>query len=297
MSINWVLIMAALLAWVLVIVQLLRTRKGRWALAAALGLPAVVLLGYRGAQSRISQVREAAPFTIQVPEDFRAFREAQVIQAAPPQKGWVLDAGGSQLEIVDYSSPSARLSARVRLPGPSGELVGYSGLEPTRDEALKRARRSVQEQLKALVLYQLAQGGQDVRSGTTSRWAEGVVEKLLKTDGVEVDRFEEEVRLPQSGATVHRAALLVRVREDWSREAVKSLAREMSAARKTARGEETRLGWTVLSAVLLGLVTYFLYSFLNAGSKGHLAWPLRIISIAAYLLLCLGLFFIRGHFS
>jgi hypothetical protein len=43
-------------------------------------------------------------------------------------------------------------------------------------------------------------------------------------------------------------------------------------------------------------VVFLLYSFLNAGTKGHFAWPLRIVSIGTLIVLYLGLMFLQGWF-
>jgi hypothetical protein len=43
-------------------------------------------------------------------------------------------------------------------------------------------------------------------------------------------------------------------------------------------------------------VAFLLYAFLNAGTKGHFAWPLRIISVATLLVVYLGLMYLKGWF-
>jgi hypothetical protein len=114
---------------------------------------------------------------------------------------------------------------------------------------------------------------------------------------VEVDRYQESVELPASRATAHRAAVLVRVPQHWVASAAEQAVEAARAQRSAMREGRRTLGWTIFSALALALVIYFIYSFLNAGTKGHLAWPLRIVSVAAYLLLCLGLLFLRGNFQ
>ena len=50
------------------------------------------------------------------------------------------------------------------------------------------------------------------------------------------------------------------------------------------------------SALTLALVIFLLYSLLNAGTKGHFAWPLRFLSAGALCVLYLGLVYLKGWF-
>jgi hypothetical protein len=197
-------------------------------------------------------------------EDLQAWRRVQAIQSRPAGKEWV-EAGGSRTE---------------------GEVVGYSGLEATPEEALGKARKSARDKLEALVLKELVQRNRTRVDERVHREVRGSVEKLLSAPGAEEDRFEEAVRLPQSGETARRAAILLRAPQGWLRVSSGEVSSRIESYRK-------HLGWTVVSALVLALVIYLAYAFLNAGTKGHLAWPLRVISCAAFLLLCLGLFYLR----
>jgi hypothetical protein len=231
--------------------------------------------------------------TVWMPDDHQSWQKMEVLGARVPSKSWVVDGGGSSYQQQAHSGWSINL----RVPSPKGDLPGYSALEATPEEALKGARRSLAAELKALVRAKLA------RSGVADPWGEqweGILEesagRLVAQPQAEVDRYEESVELPMSRSQAHRAAVLVRVPGDWSARAAGEVI-EAARVSELSREEHRRsLGWTVLSALLLGLVIYFIYSFLNAGSKGHLAWPLRLVSLAAYLLLCLGLLFLRGRF-
>ncbi|MGH9362721.1 MAG: hypothetical protein ACRD2T_12475, partial [Thermoanaerobaculia bacterium] len=181
-------------------------------------------------------------------------------------------------------------------PGPRGELVGLSKLEPTREEALRGARLAAREKLQRLVRGRFEERARrPIDGGAAAPWIDASVERFLADPGARKDLFEESVKLPQSGEVVYRAAVLLELPGRRIDALAEEALKDLEAVQGAERSRLTRLGWTLLSALLLALVTFIVYSFLNAGSKGHLAWTLRIASIAAYLLVCLGLFFLRGH--
>ena len=102
-------------------------------------------------------------------------------------------------------------------------------------------------------------------------------------------------RLRQSGEEIHLAALRARLPVKWLETETEKAQTSLRRSAEQARRERFAWGATIFSALVLALAVYLLYSFINAGTKGHLAWPLRIVSMAAFLLLCLGLLLVRNH--
>jgi hypothetical protein len=94
---------------------------------------------------------------------------------------------------------------------------------------------------------------------------------------------------------MHRAAVLARVPKEWPLQTAMAARDRSNSLLALIGGQRIHLFWTLASAAGLGLAIFILYTFLNAGTKGHLAWPLRIASVAAFIVLCLGLLAIRGH--
>jgi hypothetical protein len=282
-----------LMILLLVFSPICRRRPGLVALLVAVPVSLAACLGILYLSTGRPAPAQGPAATVWMPDDHQSWQKMEVLGARVPSKSWVVDGGGSSYQQQAHSGWSINL----RVPSPKGDLPGYSALEATPEEALKGARRSLAAELKALVRAKLA------RSGVADPWGEqweGILEesagRLVAQPQAEVDRYEESVELPMSRSQAHRAAVLVRVPGDWSARAAGEVI-EAARVSELSREEHRRsLGWTVLSALLLGLVIYFIYSFLNAGSKGHLAWPLRLVSLAAYLLLCLGLLFLRGRF-
>jgi uncharacterized membrane protein (DUF485 family) len=229
-----------------------------------------------------------------IEDGFQAWQRMEALEPPPPSKPWVLRSGFSDVQEVPSTG---RPQVAPRLPGQNGELAAYSGLEPTPEDALKGARALLAGQLKALVSLELNYRG---KAGVADERGRGLLEKaaarLLADPRFEADRYEEKLKLPASGSVAHRAAVLARVPDGWAYRTAEELIGAAQASERALEAERRSVGWVILSALILGLVVYFVYSFLNAGSKGHLAWPLRIASVAAYLLICLGLLFLRGRF-
>ena len=49
--------------------------------------------------------------------------------------------------------------------------------------------------------------------------------------------------------------------------------------------------WAVGTAILAAFVIFLLYSVFNASTKGHFAWPLRIVSISVLCALALAVYY------
>ncbi len=306
----FLLILAALIFWAV------KSPSGRWALGIAGGLLVLFVLSYivlrvrnvnphpvriqtvndyetwkRNAVIAPQQVLPPAPFG--APRPLSTPDSSRVELSAGPFKLWVEDHGGSQR----LSGTMGQISMDLDVPGPQGEIVGYSGLEPTEEEALKAARASLGEKLKALVKLEIVRTSGD--SSDPDLWGKVdlLIARSLNPQSMEVDSFQEAVRLPQSGNTSHRAAVLARLPETQVPEIASQVTRTAREMKDQAREARRTWAWTIASALVLALFMFIIYSFLNAGTKGHLAWPLRIISITAFALLAAGLLIVRGHLS
>lgn len=229
--------------------------------------------------------------------DLEAWRQGDALAPREPAKPWVLDAAGSQ-------SRTTRLlgwTIHGRWPGPAGSVVGYSGFdEPDSESALHTARHSARHHLKAMLLLEVRDFLETLktpRAREVLRSALGNFEPML-SDYVlknEQDRLVQQ-RDSSVGRRFYRAAVLV----DASQGKLEPFAREFrNRIQETLEQDTTRrheLLLTVASALGLALVVFLLYSFLNAGTKGHFAWPLRIVSIGTLIVLYLGLMFLQGWF-
>jgi hypothetical protein len=210
---------------------------------------------------------------------------------APPvtEKQWVLDAAGSHpAHRISFGG----LSLEARQPGPGGFLVGYSTQpESTAKEARMSALHSAEEEVRALLTYHFVRNLSGRRERflgdpNTRRFSRLVVQHHLE-DLVE-DRVDQEMTLPSG--RFYRSAVLVKADE----ETLARLQRELGNHFARASHEKTRrrqqIVTTAVSALGLVIFVFFIYCFLNAGTKGHFAWPLRIVSLLALVVL-LGLFF------
>jgi hypothetical protein len=95
---------------------------------------------------------------------------------------------------------------------------------------------------------------------------------------------------------VHRAAILVKVDAGSLGPLVERFKGSIVGALESERVERRQIVVTIASALGLALVVFLLYAFVNAGTKGHFAWPLRIISLGTLLALYLALMYFQGWF-
>ncbi len=204
-----------------------------------------------------------------------AAADAEAGEVAEAQD-WVRDAAGS----VNREWSAGRLSVKTREPGPTGRLVGYSGLEGDRDSALASARRAASAQIAGLLLCSLPPGQQ--RRGALdldaiSRW-------LLDAVGEEIEALQRDVHVElvdRSYGRLYRAAVLVDLSGD---------AAERLAAVSRARVEEeyaalsrARTHWLVALAIA-GALTFGVIAAagaLNSFTKGYYSGRLFVLSLLA----------------
>lgn len=229
-------------------------------------------------------------YRFHIPDQLEEWNRVNAVEglASSPEmakKSWVTDAAGSQpLSTTDGA-------IRGRSPGPQGELVGYSDLlEPRLELARVSADRSARDQLKALLLSEV----KDPRGpplADVSPLAERLIDRAFT--GLVRDRFDQEIRRPYG--TLYRSAVLVRAdKQETIRPMVEQLRRDIQSGEVEKLRRRRELLHTIASALGLGLVIFFVYSFLNAGTKGHFAWSLRVLSVGAFGLICLAILYLRG---
>ncbi|MBN1417246.1 MAG: hypothetical protein JXP34_00630 [Planctomycetes bacterium] len=226
---------------------------------------------------------------VDVPDYLAKWKEGDAI--APPEgaKPWIEDAAGAER----WSGAVGDLRVTCRRPGPSGELVGYSSFEPSPEEARAQAIDRAGEDLDALAAAELKRQdpAQDIEAAMplirevvrneSERWAQGS------------EYYEQTVRRPYG--TVYRAAVRIRATADEViRPIVERVRAEIRSGWIEARARRKEIFWTGISIAALVVSIFLLYSFANAGTKGHFAWPLRLVSALAFGGLCLGILYLRG---
>jgi hypothetical protein len=306
-----ILLLPVLALIVLAVIWAAKSRTGRWVVGSAAGLFFLLLVAVFYLRTGSVQ-RFGPPRQIRVEDSFQAWQnESQVVKPVSISKVAEAPGGAATLEITASSAPrpdwvdtaghSSVLTGMIgnaqfqlRQPGPNGELVGYSGLEPTPDAAIDAARKSLREQLRALVEWELAKNG---RLGETETGPARPIEEVMAAIPGQEEPFRETVLTPVTNQTMYRAAVKTRVptNPSWAAQQATAVLEQVRKAHADLGEQRVKGAWTGFGAGVLALVIFILYAFLNAGTKGHLAWPLRIVSVAAFLVLCWALLVIRGQ--
>jgi len=226
-------------------------------------------------------------------DDREAWMAANVLAEGAEQKPWILDAAGSR----PFAATVHDWMLRWREPGPQGQIVGYSGLEPDGFSALHAARHSAVKSLSCMLIWQTRDVPRNSRLSplnVASALAKFTQEIGVYVDQATVDKFQQEV--PREYARLQRAAILVDARPERFGPLRARFEAEIRKVASDAADQRRQWLVTISSALGLALVVFLLYSFLNAGTKGHFAWPLRIVSLGALVLLYLGLMYVQGWF-
>jgi len=226
---------------------------------------------------------------VEVPDYLAKWKEGDAIAQADNTTPWVADAAGAER----WTGAIGDLRVTCRRPGPRGELVGYSSLEPSLEDARAQAIDRAGEDLDALVAVELKQQepGRDIAAALP------LIREVVRSEIERADLTSEwyEQTVPRPYGTVYRAAVRIRVPVDEViRPIVEKVRSEIRKGWIEARAKRKEIFWTGISIGALLVSIFLLYSFANAGTKGHFAWPLRIVSALAFGALCLGILFLRG---
>jgi hypothetical protein len=207
--------------------------------------------------------------------DYAAWAASALSSGVPE---WVLLAGGSEYQARELSG---RLSVRCRFPGPQGRVVGYSGLDVSPDEALLQARRAAIEQLKAVLIWHLAETASPrlANLADLDRRAQALLEREATASG------SWQTSAVLNAGTFFRAALALDASSRRLEEHGQRLLKEMQVHAQSVAASRRHLATDVASALGLALCIFLLYCFLNAGTKGYFAWPLRIVSLGTLVLI------------
>jgi len=231
-------------------------------------------------------------------EPLAAWRQMDVVAPADPTTPrWVLNAAGSE----PWSQDVLGVAVHGCRPGPDGEIAGYSAAyEAKQEKSRESARRSAIEGLKALALWRIT-GWKEKEGGLMTEGdyflsvpgVSAFLEGLFQRDLHLLVRGWYDQKVVIHGEPMYRSAVLVRADDAKLKEILEEAGRSGQIARYARRQE---ILWTTASVLGLALVIFLLYSLLNAGTKGHFAWPLRILSVGALAALYLGLLYLKGWF-
>ena len=237
-----------------------------------------------GAQ-RIVLADDFATWTAALPLGFRALNS----DSSSSTPTWADDGDGSRR--LHTSLPDALFVYWE--PGPTGSLVGYSSVSASREEALNDALETVRKKVGTLALLRL-------KYNDPSLDIEAALPLAIELSRTE-SRFnagDEHVQVADRDyGPIFRAA----VRVEAPDEAIGDLA--IHVRKEVERGwiaQQQKLGevlWTGASVLALAFAIFLLYTFMNAGTKGHFAVPLRILSAAMFFLLCAVVFYVRAQLS
>ena len=172
------------------------------------------------------------------------------------------------------------------------EFAGFSGMEPEPKIARESAREDLIGKIRAHLIEKLDEKGETHPDGPQIAGFKAR-ELALSSQGTR-DEHQDRFTLPKSDTIAHRAAFYVKLPDSWCSGTVRAIRKELEAVGEKEAAKRQTFAWNTVTLAFLALVVLLLYFFLNAGTKGHLAWPLRIASLAAYLLLCTGYVWMRG---
>jgi hypothetical protein len=243
------------------------------------------------AKALIEAIDDQALWTTGLPEDPLGFAPLALGSQRP---SWVEDAAGAQ--IVAESFGGALVS--FWQPGPEQRLVAYSGPEATPELAIDAAIAIATEKLAVLALRDLARKGR-VEVVEVAPFAARLVtspirvEDYLERGSLDMSVLPNRAELVSetttdmsdgrssrvtSGIDVFRAAVLF---EATSSEISRRSA-EIQAALEAGRLRDQRVSRTFIGRIfgtaILAFAVFLIYSLTNAGTKGHFAVPLRLLS-------------------
>lgn len=208
----------------------------------------------------------------------------------PP--AWVTDAGGSKL----ITAQVGRIQARHWAPGPDGALVAYSeSSEPTQREAINRAGEALFRKVGMLGLLRwearrtITVGHDAPSSSPRSRQKEidDLISLAAELAPRALDRKPrysvEKAQLTFGGVHIYRAAAhALPTTADLDRLA--GLIDEAVADNwLAARAKHRQTVWTLLGGGFASLIIFLVFVLANARTKGHFAWPLRLLTLATII--------------
>jgi hypothetical protein len=258
-------------------------------LSVVLAVPTLLVLSYTTRQQIRVEVAPSRP-ELEPADDLSRWQSDAVLGFQPESpsglESWVGDAAGARL-------------ARERLkggrevhcwhPGAGGQLAAYSSPQATRDAALAEAAERARDKLAVLAVVDLERS-----RGIDAATVEPLARRIAGRGEflVELASAVEEAWRPH--ARYYRAAVLVRAEPARIAELGRRIQDELQ---KGWLEEQERMRAWLLSgagAVLLAIALFLVYVFLNAGTKGYFAWPLRIASAAVFALVVLCAWFLRA---
>lgn len=202
--------------------------------------------------------------------------DALGFQGTSEAPGWLADAAGSRL-VEDRAGDTY---FRIWKPGPGDRLVGYSGPEPTAEDAIDGAREEAAAKLGLLAVRELEKH--------ESTHDPVIVFPLARSLALaRIGQLHREDHLQRAeltpGVPVWRAAVLVESGPEEMAELSAGLSGELARGWAQEQLERRRLVGEIFGAAFLCFVIFLVYTLVNARTKGHFAWPLRLVSLAVLL--------------
>jgi len=205
---------------------------------------------------------------------------------------WVHNAAGSQ--FFRWSSEDTEFA--YWQAGTNSELASYSAPSPSLEEALEDATRLLREKIAALLVIRLEDSDPSHDAQAILPLAYQLIDdsERRRRPVYAVDGKYSESSERRYG-TVFRTAIRARLEPGAVDRLTADLKHEVDHGWLNEQERLEGVLWTGASVLVLAFAIFLLYTFLNAGTKGHFAIPLRVLSAAIFFLLCATVFYVRAR--
>lgn len=220
-----------------------------------------------------------------------AWKKDEVLAPERSRPAWIEDAAGS----APWSETMQGTPIEGRRPGPSGALVGYSGLEASEVDALAGAQASATRALASVTLWSL-RSSLERNPGRPLSDVQRALDSVLRSRVSSLVREIHVEALERPYGRLHRAAILVDASEAAVRSIAALLESELSESEAHRAQSRERLASTLVWAFGLLGATSIAYALLNSITSGHFRSRLRVFFLLALGASCLGVLLWKGWF-
>jgi hypothetical protein len=230
---------------------------------------------------------------IEAPDDLAAWKRAGTLgfTTAQGRQDWIEDAERHcQRELCIVGDTEFVLWMPAVRDREAPLLAGFSEEEATSELARDAAHERVQAKIAVLALREL--------KSRQPQLVVAALEPLARSLARQSRYFHPrdlviQTRRLTDGTVVHRSAVRARVEP----EDVKVLAAEVEHRVQQGwiddEAQARRWFWTAVWAAALAFAFFLVYTFVNAGTKGYFAWPLRIVSLLLFFLVAASIYYMR----